>query len=375
MRRIASHYTLYNGELERNIVVEVDDRGTITNILRCDAIDSMASVEFFPGILIPGMVNCHCHLELSYLKGAIAEGEGYGGFARSIGAVRNNFTTEERIRSARLADAQMWEEGVEAVADIANDDLVMEVKTQSKIEYHTLFEFFGLNNRDVEPHFDLANRYPRSFVTPHSTYSVQDEPFRQICARNSSLLSIHLLESDAEEGLYHGRGSLHEWYQRMGWECDFLKYESPAGRVAGCIDRKCRVLLVHNTRATAEDIATVESHTKNGTWVLCPESNRFISNDRPPVELLRKSGVAIAVGTDSLASARSLSMIENLRLLGNHPLRELLTWATLNGAKALGIDAMKGAIEIGKRPGLVVIEGADLHNLCLTPESVAHRII
>ena len=375
MRRIASHYTLYNGELERNIVVEVDDRGTITNILRCDAIDSMASVEFFPGILIPGMVNCHCHLELSYLKGAIAEGEGYGGFARSIGAVRNNFTTEERIRSARLADAQMWEEGVEAVADIANDDLVMEVKTQSKIEYHTLFEFFGLNNRDVEPHFDLANRYPRSFVTPHSTYSVQDEPFRQICARNSSLLSIHLLESDAEEGLYHGRGSLHEWYQRMGWECDFLKYESPAGRVAGCIDRKCRVLLVHNTRATAEDIATVESHTKNGTWVLCPESNRFISNDRPPVELLRKSGVAIAVGTDSLASARSLSMIENLRLLGNHPLRELLTWATLNGAKALGIDGMKGSIEIGKRPGLVVIEGADLHNLCLTPESVAHRII
>ena len=375
MRRIASHYTLYNGELERNIVVEVDDRGTITNILRCDAIDSMASVEFFPGILIPGMVNCHCHLELSYLKGAIAEGEGYGGFARSIGAVRNNFTTEERIRSARLADAQMWEEGVEAVADIANDDLVMEVKTQSKIEYHTLFEFFGLNNRDVEPHFDLANRYPRSFVTPHSTYSVQDEPFRQICARNSSLLSIHLLESDAEEGLYHGRGSLHEWYQRMGWECDFLKYESPAGRVAGCIDRKCRVLLVHNTRATAEDIATVESHTKNGTWVLCPESNRFISNDRPPVELLRKSGVAIAVGTDSLASARSLSMIENLRLLGNHPLKELLTWATLNGAKALGIDGMKGSIEIGKRPGLVVIEGADLHNLCLTPESVAHRII
>ena len=375
MRRIASHYTLYNGELERNIVVEVDDRGTITNILRCDAIDSMASVEFFPGILIPGMVNCHCHLELSYLKGAIAEGEGYGGFARSIGAVRNNFTTEERIRSARVADAQMWEEGVEAVADIANDDLVMEVKTQSKIEYHTLFEFFGLNNRDVEPHFDLANRYPRSYVTPHSTYSVQDEPFRQICARNSSLLSIHLLESDAEEGLYHGRGSLHEWYQRMGWVCDFLKYESPAGRVAGCIDRKCRVLLVHNTRATAEDIATVESHTKNGTWVLCPESNRFISNDRPPVELLRKSGVAIAVGTDSLASARSLSMIENLRLLGNHPLRELLTWATLNGAKALGIDGLKGSIEIGKRPGLVVIEGADLHNLCLTPESVAHRII
>ena len=375
MRRIASHYTLYNGELERNIVVEVDDNGTITNLLRSEAIDSMASVEFYPGILIPGMVNAHCHLELAYLKGAIAEGEGYAGFARSIGAVRNNFTTEERIRSAKLADAKMWEEGVEAVADIANDDLVMEVKTKSKIEYHTLFEFFGLNNRDVEPHFDLARRFDNSYVTPHSTYSVQDGPFREICSRNRSLLSIHLLESDGEEALYNSGGSLHDWYKRMGWECDFLHYGSPARRVAECVDRNTRLLLIHNTRAKSEDISIVENYTDGATWVLCPESNRFISNDVPPVDMLRSMGVSIAIGTDSLASSRSLSMLDNLRLLGNQPLKDLLTWATLNGARALGIDDLKGSIEVGKCPGLVVIEGADLHEMRLTPESVAHRII
>jgi cytosine/adenosine deaminase-related metal-dependent hydrolase len=93
MRRIASHYALINGELERGIVVEVDDRGSITRVSHHDNIDNIASVEFYPGILIPGMINAHSHLELAYLRGAIAEGTGFAGFAREIGRVRGNFTT------------------------------------------------------------------------------------------------------------------------------------------------------------------------------------------------------------------------------------------------------------------------------------------
>mgnify|MGYP006319955159 FL=1 len=126
-RKIASHYALINGRLERNIIIEVDDR-TITSIEHTDSIDNRASVEFYPGILTAGMVNAHCHLELSYLRGAISEGSGFAGFAGAIGRVRNNFTTEERLRAASVADARMWEEGIEAVADIANDSLVMPVK-------------------------------------------------------------------------------------------------------------------------------------------------------------------------------------------------------------------------------------------------------
>ena len=118
MRKIASHYALIDGELVRNRVIELDDNGVITNIIESSNIDSMASVEFYPGILIPGMINAHCHLELSYLHNQIEEGSGFAGFARAIGAVRNNFTTEERLRASRVADAKMWDEGVEAVADI-----------------------------------------------------------------------------------------------------------------------------------------------------------------------------------------------------------------------------------------------------------------
>ena len=133
-RRIASHYALIGGKLERDIIVEVDGNGLITNIWHTTALDATASVEFHPGILIPGMVNAHCHLELSYLKGTIVEGLGYGGFARAIGAVRGGFTDDRRIRAAEVADALMWQEGVEVVADIANDELVMGVKAKSKIQ-------------------------------------------------------------------------------------------------------------------------------------------------------------------------------------------------------------------------------------------------
>mgnify|MGYP003320028932 CR=1 FL=1 len=105
-RKIASHYALINGRLERGIVVEVDASGTITDIIYATALDSMAGVEFYPGILTAGFINAHCHLELSYLRGAIAEGLGYGGFASAIGSVRGGYSDQERIHAAEVADAE-----------------------------------------------------------------------------------------------------------------------------------------------------------------------------------------------------------------------------------------------------------------------------
>lgn len=374
-RKIASHYALINGRLERGIVVEVEASGIITDIIHATALDSMAGVEFYPGILTAGFINAHCHLELSYLRGAIAEGLGYGGFASAIGAVRGGYSDQERIHAAEVADALMWQQGVEAVADIANDELVMEVKRQSKIEYHTLFEFFGLRNSSTEDHLTMAQRHPNSHVTPHSTYSVQDAPFRDICLKNRELMSLHFLESKSEAELFSLRGALWQWYERMGWECDFMRYGTPTERVTQCVSSDTRLLLVHATEATKADIELVESHTTKATWVLCPESNRYISNACPPVELLRDAGARIAIGSDSLASARTLSIVDNLKLIDSIPLADLLTYATLNGATALGIEREKGSIEIGKRPGLVVIEGANLNGLRLTPEASSRRII
>ena len=376
MRKIAAHYALIGGELRRNIVISVDDNRQIVAIDEVASLDSCASVEFFPGILIPGMINAHCHLELSYLHGAIVEGSGFAGFARAIGAVRNNFSTEERLRAASVADAVMWEQGIEAIIDIANDELVMPIKTRSRIEYLTLFEAFGLTTQQLDNHRDMTSKWAQSSITPHSTYSLQDGIFRSAVKANNTTLSIHFLESKDEVELYHNEGSLHQWYDRMGWECDFLHYATPAERITASITPEKRVVLVHGCEATAIDIERISTHfTTPATWALCPESNRYISGSKPPVELLRTKGAKIAIGTDSLASARELSMVENMRLMGDVPLTELLRWATKNGAEAMGLDAKLGSIEVGKKPGIVLLENCDLHNLRLTPESRTRRIL
>ena len=375
-RKIASHYTLLNGKLERNIVVEVDDSRTITAIEHVEAPDSCHGVEFYGGILIPGMVNAHCHLELSYLRGAIDEGLGFAGFAGEIGRVRNNYTPEERLRAAANADAQMWEEGIEAVVDIANDDLIMPIKEQSKIRYKTMFELFGLLKEDARHECALAAKYADASVTPHSTYSLQDAPLKEICHSGEAPISLHFLESDDEIELYQRRGSLYAWYERMGWQCDFLHYGMPAERVVESVPKGRKVMLVHGCKATPIDIMTLDNHFDTPpTWVICPESNRYISGSKPPVELFRMMGSKVAIGSDSLASARSLSMMTNMRILDNIPIEELLCWATINGAKALGLEQELGSIEVGKRPGLVQLFGVDFEHMHLTEESFFQRIL
>lgn len=376
-RKIASHYALVDGRLERDRVLTLADDGTIVDIVESHALDAMAGVEFYPGILLPGMVNAHCHLELSYLAGAIAEGTGFAGFAREIGRIRSLFSDEQRLRAATLADAKLWAEGVEAVVDIANDSLIMSVKERSKIKYLTLFELFGLKAESADTLRQMVARATTAAsITPHSTYSVQDGIFREIASCGDAPLSIHLLESRAESELYHRRGSLWEWYERMGWECDFLHYGTPARRIVESIPSDRRTLLVHGCEATAEDIELIEGHFhRRATWVLCPESNRYISSAKAPAQLLHRMGAAVAIGSDSLASARTLSLIDNMRLIEGIPLETLLNWATRGGAEALGMGDSLGTLAIGRRPGIVLLEGADLHNLKLTADSHTRRLL
>lgn len=319
-------------------------------------------------------MNCHCHLELSYLKGQIPSGGGFAAFAREMGAVRNRFTEEERLQAITEADIAMQHEGVVAVGDIANGESSFGCKAQSPIYYHTFAELFGLKSRDLSAVEPLI-RHPHTSMTPHSLYSLQEEPFRQVCCEGDAPLSIHFLESEGEKELYFERGQLREWYQKAGFACDFLHYGSPTERLIRSIPRDRRVLLVHNCCITQEDVERITAHFRHPvSWVLCPRSNDYISHSRPPVKLLRRLGARICLGTDSLASNHSLSMLDELRMFAGTPLHERLLWATLHGAQALGLEDKLGSVEVGKRPGLVLLEGLDWERMELTEQSRLRRI-
>ena len=373
MRRIAAHYLFLHGEVVPHPVITLDDEGRITAVEQWQRLDTQPCTEFYAGALAAGMVNAHCHLELSYLHGAIERGTGFGGFARAIGAVRGNYTLEQRHKAITAADARMWADGVQAVGDIINDDSSIECKRRSPIHYHNFVELFGLNTpAEAMNHLLVA---PHSTLTPHSTYSLQSASFAAAAA--SERLSVHFMESPDEEALYRGEGSLAAWYERMGWECDFLHYGSPTERLVGQVASDRKVLLVHGCCLTDTDVERILEHFNTPpTFVLCPQSNDYISGLKPPIEVLLKHNAQIAIGTDSLASNDNLSLVEELKLMPGTPLATRIEWATMGGAKALGLEHEMGSIEVGKRPGVVLIEGIDVQDgeLQLLPTARTRRL-
>ena len=373
-RRIASNLLWTPQGLVRNPLVEVAADGRILSVGTCSEPDRMPGTEFYSGVLAPGLVNAHCHLELSYLRGAIPEGCGFAGFAGAMGQVRERFGPEERLRAVAAADAAMWQDGVQAVGDISNGDTTFSVKERSRVAYHTFIEFFGLRLASADSVRPLL-RHPHTSLTPHSLYSVQDAPLRAIAARGDAPLSIHFMETPAEAELFEQRGELWEWYRKAGFTCDFLHYGSPARRIVESVPADRSVILIHNCCVNQQDIDLIMNHfTAPVWWCLCPGSNRYISRLVPPVELLRRNGLNICLGTDSLASNTALSLLGEMQHLGKIPLAELLTWAAPNGARALGFSEL-GEVAAGKRPGLAVLSGLDYDSMTLTPASCIARIL
>lgn len=375
LRRIASHRLLLpDSTLLPSPLVTVAADGRILSVESVRDVDRREGVEFYAGLLVPGFVNAHCHLELSHLGGAVPRGCGFAGFARAMGAARGRFTDGERFAAADAAAAAMWHEGVAAVGDISNGPSSFAVKASSPLRFRSWIELFGLAVRDAG-HLRPLLDYPNTSLTPHSVYSVQDAPFREICAEGSGPLSIHFMESAGEAELFAGRGELAEWYAAQGWSCDFLGYGMPAERIVECVPAGRSVVLVHDCHVTQLDIDLIMSHfTAPVWWCMCPRSNDYISGLRPPVELLRRNGLNICIGTDSMASNDSLSMLEEVRALRGMPLAEALTAATRGGALALGFDEL-GAVEPGRRPGLAVISGVDFETMTLRDTAAARRVV
>ena len=137
-------------------------------------------------------------------------------------------------------------------------------------------------------------------------------------------------------------------------------------------------MLVHNTVSQEADISFAGNYFHRLYWCLCPNANLFIEDKLPDIELFRKHGSCITLGTDSLASNSSLSILEEIKTIQFHfpavPLCEMLMWATQNGAEALGFNHL-GTFEKGKRPGVILIENIDNNNLGLLPASWPRLIV
>lgn len=376
--------------LPGNFVLITDAEGVVQDITA--AADAGDDVEKFRGILSPGFINAHCHLELSHMKGFIPEKTGLVDFIFKV-VFDRNFEEAEILAAIANAENEMLQNGIVAVGDICNNTLTIPQKNKHLLRYHNFIEASGFPPSVAEVRFkrsldfykEYAALFSASSIVPHAPYSVSPEMFRMINDfTNNRILTIHNQETAAENELYEKRhGDFLRLYQTMNIDISFFKSsgKSSLQTYLPRLTNQQSLILVHNVCTTKEDIIFEQHQTsdiKNQTfYCLCPNANQYITGLLPDVVLLINQQCNIVLGTDSLASNHQLSILEEMKTLQqNFPHLEtktLLQWATINGAKALQMDKELGSFEKGKTPGIVLIEQATEKDL--SNASTARRLL
>ena len=370
-----------------NSVVVTTKDGTIEDIT--SASEAGEDIQELDGLLCPGFINAHCHLELSHLKGAIPTETGLSEFVKQI--VPKRAAAQEVIEAAiEAAENEMYNNGIVAVGDICNTADTISAKTKGKLAYYNFVEIYGLDpllatqkmNEGLllQAQYEAANL--KAVVIPHASYSVPAALLQLLAKKYESYtVSIHNQETKAENDFFENKiGAFVDMYARVGVDLDFFTPTKTTSlqSVLPYLKDTAKTIWVHNSFTSESDIKAVQGTNTDAYWCLCPSANQYIENTMPPVQLLREQHANIVIGTDSYASNWSLNMLDELKRIHSHnsqiPLAEMLTWITSNGAHALQMEDKLGCIEIGKKPGLVLIKNISATGL-LEPQTYVEKII
>ena len=372
-RKFQADYLFTGTEfLSKTSILITDEEGKILNIINDK--DAGEGVETNSGILSPGFINTHCHLELSHLKDRIPKKSGLTNFVYNVVTGRHSHE-EEIVSGIANAVKEMIENGIVAVGDICNNDLAISVKNKAQLQYYNFIEVSGWNPSIASARFEhsksVYDKYiskgQKTSMVPHAPYSVSPPLWEKITPYFSGkIVTIHNQETISEDEFFlKGSGKLLSMYTMM--EIDNSFFQCPGTSSLQSYYEKLSsassVILVHNTFIKQDDLDYI-CKTKNKTqlvsFCLCPNANLYIEDKLPPLEMLADNKVDIVIGTDSLASNHQLDILEELKTISKRmpslKTDTMLRWATLNGAKALQMDNIIGSFEKGKQPGVVLIE-------------------
>ncbi len=328
--------------------------------------------DHYPGMLMPGLLNLHTHLELSDLMGKLPEGRGFGPWAAALMSVRSDTMGQGAAVIVEKAIAQAHAAGTALVVDISNSGSTIDALSRSPMLSQVMLEVLGLEKARAERALELAlalKKEKQSLVSrvrvnvaPHSPYGIHSDVLGALLKRSANAqlpTSIHLAEHRPErEWLMTQSGPLAEFFNTIG----FAAEEKPAGvdpitfgERVGLFDHD--VLCVHGANLSDDEIE--RAATLNAKYVLCPRSNAFIEGDRPPLEHMLARGMKLALGTDSLASNYDLDVLKEAALL----LRDfpkvapstLVAMLCANAADHMHLGYLLGRLTRGCRPGVLHI--------------------
>lgn len=368
-------------------VLIVKEDGTIENLV--DRENAGDDIQVLEGILSPGFINAHCHLELSHMKGMIPAKTGLQEFVKQIVGLRkvDDAIIQEAIAAAEV---EMFENGIVAVGDICNTLDTLNTKAKHRLAYYSFVELYDLDPTRAQTKIDAGIILQKTFeenciraaMVPHAPYSCTFALLKLLANHfGTHTISMHNQETAAENEFFENKtGDFLGMYERTKVALDYFHAtkKSSLQSVLPKIKNASHLILVHNSFTSAADIQIVQQQVTNSFWCLCPNANQYIESAMPPIDLLRAQKANIVIGTDSYASNWSLSILDEIKTIQQFhpsiPLVELLSWATMNGARALQMEQHLGSFEKGKKPGVVLINGTDTHGK-LTDKSTSKKII
>lgn len=345
-----------------------------------------SAFTYFPGVVFPGVVNAHTHVELSGLRGKLPPGRGFVAWLDALVGTRGEAAPEEDTAAIDVAADELARAATVAVGEVTNSLAAVGALARRGIEGCIFHEVFGQNRDDVLRRAEglraiLAERYPTWPVAlhyapaPHTLYTTHQDAVRALvdaAAKDGARTSLHLAEHAGERrAVEHGDGPMAEWFEartrsKPEWpKVPLLDLADSVGAL------REGVLLVHLTDARKDELERI---AKSGaSVVLCPRSNLFIEARLPPLLAVLAAGIAPALGTDSLASNTSLDVLAEAQALAERfpsvPRWQLFKMASWNGAVALGKPHL-GRIANGARPGLFGVEGGGASGESVDPAAI-----
>ena len=356
----ASHIVTLEGPILKDHSILVEN-GIIQAIAPHKELSSDACVDLPNTILLPGLVNCHCHLELSKLPEPLPYPGSFVGWIDQLTRLKLQMSPADIDEAIAVGIRQLMEGGTTTVADHLSVSTSPKTLMESSLDGIAYVEVLGLEEKRAEYFYEEAleklkmkNEKFKIIATPHATYSLLPEVFSKLISTHTPL-SIHIAESAEEYLLFkENRGPLLEFLQRKG-QAPATLGETPVQYLERLKLLPQHGMAIHANYLEEEDIAILNEHQMS--VVHCPGSHVYFDHDRFPLGLLQDGAINVALGTDSLASNNSLSMLEQMRLALDHYAEltpeTVLKMATINGAKALGKEKEIGSIKIGKRANLI----------------------
>lgn len=364
---------------EGDMVLITQDDGQIEQII--PASEAGDNIQTFEGILTPGFINCHCHLELSHLKDVIPPHTGLIDFLSTV-VTKRNFSKEIIQEKMILAEKEIFESGTVAVGDIGNTADTAFVKRTSQIRWQNFVEVLSFTDEkaiETIGHYqEVANQMViamenskiqhRTSLVPHAPYTVSPQTFTLINhVTKGKVISIHNQEHPAENLLYQtGAGDYLKFFKVFGIDLSPFPITglSSIRSVLPFFNNGQTIMLVHNTCMSEEDIIWANEFASaiglKLVYCICINANLYIENKVPPLDLFIKHNCHMVLGTDSYSSNWQLSIAKEIESVHQHfphlPLEQVLQWATSSGAKALQWDDELGSFEEGKKPGVVLID-------------------